>query len=68
MELTEFATQRRFVYRHRWRAGDLVIWDNRATLHRAMPFDESQVRDLRRVTTSDVDAETRPAGAGAAAE
>jgi alpha-ketoglutarate-dependent 2,4-dichlorophenoxyacetate dioxygenase len=68
MELTELATQRRFVYRHRWRAGDLVIWDNRATLHRAMPFDESEVRDLRRVTTSDVDAETRPVGGSAAAE
>jgi alpha-ketoglutarate-dependent 2,4-dichlorophenoxyacetate dioxygenase len=33
----------------------LVIWDNRVTLHRALPFDESQVRDLRRVTTSDVE-------------
>jgi alpha-ketoglutarate-dependent 2,4-dichlorophenoxyacetate dioxygenase len=55
MELGEFATQRRFVHTHRWRVGDLVIWDNRVTLHRALPFDESQVRDLRRVTTSDVE-------------
>lgn len=37
-ELLEFATQTRFVYRHRWRAGDLVIYDNRAVLHRARPY------------------------------
>jgi alpha-ketoglutarate-dependent 2,4-dichlorophenoxyacetate dioxygenase len=55
MELTEFATQRQFVYMHRWKVGDLVIWDNRVTLHRALPFDETQTRDLRRVTTSDVE-------------
>jgi alpha-ketoglutarate-dependent 2,4-dichlorophenoxyacetate dioxygenase len=55
MELTEFATQRRFVHTHEWRVGDLVIWDNRVSLHRALPFDESEVRDLRRVTTADVE-------------
>lgn len=55
MELTEFATQRRFIYTHHWRVGDLVIWDNRVTMHRALPFDESEIRDLRRVTTSDVE-------------
>jgi alpha-ketoglutarate-dependent 2,4-dichlorophenoxyacetate dioxygenase len=55
MELTEFATQRRFIHTHQWRVGDLVIWDNRVTLHRALPFDESEVRDLRRVTTADVE-------------
>jgi alpha-ketoglutarate-dependent 2,4-dichlorophenoxyacetate dioxygenase len=54
MELMEHATQRRFVHSHRWREGDLVIWDNRCTMHRARPFDTTRVRDLRRVTTRDV--------------
>jgi alpha-ketoglutarate-dependent 2,4-dichlorophenoxyacetate dioxygenase len=54
-ELIEHATQPQFVYRHRWRAGDLVIWDNRATMHRATPFDDAQLRrELRRVTTLDI--------------
>ncbi len=53
-ELIEHATQREFVYRHEWREGDLVIWDNRCTMHRGRAFDESEVRDLRRVTTRDV--------------
>lgn len=53
-ELIEHATQREFVYRHDWREGDLVLWDNRATMHRGRGFDESKVRDLRRVTTRDV--------------
>jgi alpha-ketoglutarate-dependent 2,4-dichlorophenoxyacetate dioxygenase len=53
-ELIEHATQREFVYRHEWRVGDLVIWDNRATMHRGRNFDESRIRDLRRVTTRDV--------------
>ena len=53
-ELTEAATQREFVYRHKWRVGDLVIWDNRCTMHRACTFDGSQVRELTRVTTADV--------------
>jgi alpha-ketoglutarate-dependent 2,4-dichlorophenoxyacetate dioxygenase len=53
-ELIEHATQREFVYRHEWRPGDLVIWDNRATMHRGRHFDETRVRDLRRVTTRDV--------------
>jgi alpha-ketoglutarate-dependent 2,4-dichlorophenoxyacetate dioxygenase len=44
----------RFVHAHRWHAGDLVIWDNRCTMHRARPFDTTRVRDLRRVTTRDV--------------
>src|ERR1700733_6016962 len=52
--LIEDATQREFVYRHDWRQGDLVIWDNRATMHRGRGFDETRVRDLRRVTTRDV--------------
>ena len=54
-ELTEHATQPAFVYRHRWRVGDLVIWDNRCTMHRATRFDDSsQRRELRRVTTLDI--------------
>jgi alpha-ketoglutarate-dependent 2,4-dichlorophenoxyacetate dioxygenase len=53
-ELIEHATQREFVYRHEWRQGDLVIWDNRATMHRGRGFDETRIRDLRRVTTRDV--------------
>jgi alpha-ketoglutarate-dependent 2,4-dichlorophenoxyacetate dioxygenase len=56
-DLIEHATQRRFVYRHAWRVGDLVIWDNRATMHRATPFDDARHRrELRRVTTLDIDA------------
>ena len=55
-ELTEHATQREFVYRHVWRVGDLVIWDNRATMHRATPYDDARDRrELRRVTTLDVE-------------
>ncbi len=55
-DLIEHATQPRFVYRHQWRVGDLAIWDNRATMHRARPFDDAQYRrELRRVTTLDVE-------------
>jgi len=55
-DLIEHATQPRFVYRHLWRVGDLVIWDNRATMHRARPFDDAKYRrELRRVTTLDVE-------------
>jgi alpha-ketoglutarate-dependent 2,4-dichlorophenoxyacetate dioxygenase len=53
-ELIEHATRREFVYRHEWREGDLVIWDNRCTMHRGRGFDEREIRDLRRVTTRDV--------------
>jgi len=54
-DLMEHATQREFVYRHAWRVGDLMIWDNRATMHRARPFDDTKYRrELRRVTTLDV--------------
>ncbi len=50
-ELTSFATQPRFVYAHKWRRGDVVIWDNRCTMHRAMPFDDRRERrDVRRTT------------------
>ncbi len=54
MELMEHATRPPFVHAHKWRQGDLVIWDNRCTMHRARPFDTTKVRDLRRVTTRDV--------------
>jgi alpha-ketoglutarate-dependent 2,4-dichlorophenoxyacetate dioxygenase len=50
-ELLEHATQREFVYTHKWRAGDYVMWDNRATLHRGLRYDLSVRRDLRRTTT-----------------
>ena len=51
-DLIEHATQPQFVYRHVWRDHDLVIWDNRATMHRARPFADTTVRrELRRVTT-----------------
>jgi alpha-ketoglutarate-dependent 2,4-dichlorophenoxyacetate dioxygenase len=54
-DLTEHATQREFVYRHPWHVGDLVIWDNRATMHRATPFDDARHRrELHRVTTLDL--------------
>jgi alpha-ketoglutarate-dependent 2,4-dichlorophenoxyacetate dioxygenase len=49
-DLTEHATQRKFVYAHKWRVGDLVIWDNRRTMHRARPFPADEPRDVRRTT------------------
>ena len=53
-ELLDFASQPHFIYAHQWRKGDLLIWDNRCTLHRAMPFDYLvHKRDLRRTTISD---------------
>ena len=56
MDLLEHATQREFVYRHVWTAGDLVMWDNTATVHRGRHFDLSQRRELRRATTEEVSA------------
>jgi len=54
-ELTEFATQRQFVYQHHWAVHDLVIWDNRCTMHRGLRYDDKRYpRDLRRVTLEDV--------------
>ena len=49
-DLVEHATQRAFVYAHRWRVGDLVMWDNRRTMHRARPFPVHEPRDMRRTT------------------
>src|SRR6266481_1720016 len=55
-DLIEHATRSELVYRHSWRPGDLVIWDNRATMHRALPFDDTKYRrELRRVTTLDIE-------------
>jgi alpha-ketoglutarate-dependent 2,4-dichlorophenoxyacetate dioxygenase len=53
-DLMEHATQRQFVYSHEWRVHDLVIWDNRCTMHRARAFDDRRYRrDLRRLTLED---------------
>lgn len=49
--LNEFATQPRFCYSHAWRQGDLVIWDNRAVLHRATAYDTVQQKRLMQRTT-----------------
>lgn len=53
-DLTEHATQREFVHAHVWRPHDLVMWDNRATMHRARRYDATKVRDLHRTTVADV--------------
>ena len=51
-DLMEHATQRKFVHAHVWRVGDLVMWDNRATMHRVRRYaDMAEIRDLRRTTT-----------------
>ena len=53
-ELIAHATQRQFVYTHRWRVGDLVMWDNRCTMHRGTEYEDTRwPRDLQRATTSD---------------
>jgi alpha-ketoglutarate-dependent 2,4-dichlorophenoxyacetate dioxygenase len=54
-ELIAHATQRQFVYTHRWRVNDLVMWDNRCTMHRGTDFDDLRwKRDVQRATVSDV--------------
>ena len=54
-ELLAHATQRQFVYSHRWRVHDLVMWDDRCTMHRAMGYDDLRwPRDVQRATVSDV--------------
>lgn len=56
-ELMTFATQEKFVYSHAWTVGDLVIWDNRCTMHRATPFcEEKYQRDMRRTSVEDTEA------------
>jgi alpha-ketoglutarate-dependent 2,4-dichlorophenoxyacetate dioxygenase len=56
LDLLEHATQREFVYQHHWRVGDLVMWDNTATVHRGRWFDFAERRELRRATTEEVGA------------
>lgn len=51
-DLSEHATQPRFVYAHSWKQNDLVMWDNRVLMHRVTRFDETQVRDMRRTTVA----------------
>ena len=52
----EHATQREFIYTHKWQTGDLLIWDNRCTMHRVRPFDEdSYRRDMRRATVMETE-------------
>jgi len=63
-DLTEHATQREFVYIHQWTLHDLVMWDNRQTMHRVRRYDQSQPRDMRRATV----AGTAPTVAQQAAE
>ena len=68
-ELTTHATQRQFVHAHRWRENDLVIWDNRCTMHRGMEFDDQRYkRDMRRATVSDVAPTCEQMGLSVAAE
>jgi len=53
--LIAHCTQRQFVYMHRWRPNDLVMWDNRCTMHRGTDFDDLRwPRDMQRATVSDV--------------
>jgi alpha-ketoglutarate-dependent 2,4-dichlorophenoxyacetate dioxygenase len=71
--LVAHATERRFTYLHRWRVGDLVMWDNRCTMHRGTAFDDTRwPRDMQRATTSDApdafDDALRSAGFGTAAD
>ena len=51
-DLTEHAVQSRFTYSHKWKQYDLVMWDNRTTMHRVRRFDETKVRDMRRTTVA----------------
>ncbi|MFZ5782630.1 MAG: TauD/TfdA dioxygenase family protein [Pseudomonadota bacterium] len=68
-ELTAHATQRQFVYSHRWRVNDLVMWDNRCTMHRGTDFDDQRyARDMRRATVSDVAPTCEQMGLAVAAE
>jgi alpha-ketoglutarate-dependent 2,4-dichlorophenoxyacetate dioxygenase len=51
-DLTEHATQPQFLYKHTWKQYDMVMWDNRSTMHRVTRFDETKVRDMRRTTVA----------------
>lgn len=68
-ELIDHATQRQFVYTHRWRTNDLVMWDDRCTMHRGIEFDDQRYkRDMRRATVSDVAPTCEQMGLAVAAE
>jgi len=68
-ELTEFATQPQFVYTHDWSVRDLVMWDNRALMHRGRPhIPETDVREMHRATTLDDLTWSRRAKAATASE
>ena len=68
-ELIAHATQRQFVHTHRWRQNDLVMWDDRCTLHRGLGYDEQRwPRDMHRATVSDVANTCEQAGIAVAAE
>jgi len=51
-DLNEHAVQPRFTYAHKWKQHDLVMWDNRTTMHRVRRFDETKIRDMRRTTVA----------------
>jgi alpha-ketoglutarate-dependent 2,4-dichlorophenoxyacetate dioxygenase len=64
-ELLAFATQPQFIYAHKWREGDILIWDNRCTLHRGTEYDYlNHKRDMRRATINEAgeDRSAIPAG------
>jgi len=68
-ELIAHVSQRQFVYTHRWRVGDLVMWDNRCTMHRGKDFDDLRYRrDMQRATVSDVANTCEQEGVAVAAE
>ena len=68
-DLMAFATQPQFLYSHKWRTGDLLIWDNRCTLHRGTDFNRFvDRRDLRRATINEHGPETSSTGALMASE
>ena len=64
MDLLEHATRPHLIFSHAWRPGDLVIWDNRCTLHRGRRYDYAEVRELRRTTCDEVPVGATPAGTG----
>jgi taurine dioxygenase len=49
-ELVDFATQDRFVFRHKWQVGDILMWDNRCTLHTGTLYDDTKyIREMHRL-------------------
>ena len=58
--LMRHATQDKYVYRHKWQLGDLVIWDNTGAMHRVMPFDKESRREFHRCTLNGEEPITAP--------